>query len=62
MDQRKIPFMTLADYDVTLGGFNGFFNVPQIFCCNNRLGLGIGNMDHNYPPFGIPTLQICNGV
>jgi hypothetical protein len=54
--------MTLADYDVTLGGFNGFFNVPQIFCCNNRLGLGIGNMDHNYPPFGIPTLQICNGV
>jgi len=62
MDQRKIPFMTLADYDVTLRGFNELFNVPQIFCSNKRLGLGIGNLDHNYPPFGIPTLQICTGV
>ena len=62
MDKRKIPFMTLADYDVPLRGSNDFFNVPQIFCSNKRLGLGIGNVDHNYPPFGIPTLQICSGV
>jgi hypothetical protein len=62
MDKRKIPFMTLADYDVTLQGSNDFFNVPQIFCTNKRLGLGIGNVDRNYPPFGIPTLQICSRV
>jgi len=62
MEKRKIPFMTLADYNVALQGSNDFFNVPQIFCSNKRLGLGIGNVDHNYPPFGIPTLQICSGV
>jgi hypothetical protein len=57
-----MPGMTLADYDVTLMGFNDFFKVPQIFCSNKKIGLGIGNVDHNYPPFGIPTLQICSGV
>jgi hypothetical protein len=62
MDERKIPFMTLADYDVTLQGVTYFFKVPQIFCSNKKIGLGIGNVDHNYPPFGIPTLQICSGV
>jgi hypothetical protein len=62
MDKRKIPFMTLADYDVTFQRINGFSKVPQIFCSNKRIGLGIGNADHNYPPFGIPTLQICSGV
>jgi len=58
MDERKIPFMALADYDVTRQGFKDFLNVHQIFCSNKRIGLGIANMDHNYPPFGIPTLQI----
>ena len=62
MDERKIPFMTLADYDVTLQGSNDSFNVPQIFCSNKRIGFGIGNVDYNYPPFEIPTLKICSGV
>jgi hypothetical protein len=62
MDERKIPFFTLADYNVTLQGSNDFFSVLQIFCSNKRIGLGIGNVDHNYPPFGIPTLQICSRV
>ena len=62
MDERKIPFMSLADYDAIIQGYSDFFTVPQIFCSNKRLGLGIGNLDHNYPPFGIPTLQILTGV
>ena len=59
MTERKIPFMALADYDVAPYGFNDFYDAPQIFCSNNILGLGIGNVDRNYPLFGIPTLQIC---
>ena len=35
-----------------------YFDAPQIFCCDNRLGLGIDNVEHNYPLFGIPTLRI----
>jgi hypothetical protein len=60
MTERKIPFMALADYDVAPYGFNDFYDAPQIFCSNNILGLGIGNVDRNYPLFGIPTLQFCN--
>jgi hypothetical protein len=59
MTERKIPFMALADYDVAPHGFNDFYDAPQIFCSNHILGLGIGNVDRNYPLFGIPTLQIC---
>lgn len=62
MTERKIPFMALADYDVAPYGFNDFYDAPQIFCSNNILGLGIGNVDRNYPLFGIPTLQFCNGA
>ncbi|CAB1080912.1 hypothetical protein D1AOALGA4SA_8580 [Olavius algarvensis Delta 1 endosymbiont] len=62
MTERKIPFMALADYDVAPHGFNDFYDAPQIFCSNNILGLGIGNVDRNYPLFGIPTLQLCNGA
>ena len=40
-------------------GVNDFFDAPQIFCADNRLGLGIGNVEHNYPLFGIPTLRLC---
>jgi len=61
MTERRIPFMVLADYDVAPYGFNDFYDAPQIFCSNNVLGLGIGNVDRNYPLFGIPTLKICNG-
>lgn len=60
MNERKIPFMALADYDVAPYGYNDFFDAPQLFCSNNKLGLGIGNIDRNYPLFGIPTLQICD--
>ena len=59
MNQRKIPFMALADYDVAPYGYNDFFDAPQLFCGKKKLGLGIGNVDRNYPLFGIPTLQLC---
>jgi len=61
MNERKIPFMALADYDVAPYGFNDFFDAPQLFCSNSKLGLGIGNVDRNYPLFGIPTLRLANG-
>jgi hypothetical protein len=57
MNERKMPFMALADYDVAPFGFNDFFDAPQLFCSNRILGLGIGNVDRNYPLFGIPTLR-----
>ena len=62
MTERKIPFMALADYDVAPYGFKDFYDAPQIFCSNHILGLGIGNVDRNYPLFGIPTLQFCHGA
>ena len=58
MSERKIPFMALADYDVAPYGFNDFFDAPQLFCSNQILGLGIGNIDRNYPLFGIPVLRL----
>jgi hypothetical protein len=58
MSKRKIPFMALADYDVAPHGFNDFFDVPQLFSSNGILGLGIGNMDYNYPGFGIPVMRL----
>ncbi len=60
MSERKMPFMALADYDVAPYGFNDFFDAPQLFCSNNILGLGIGNVDRNYPLFGIPTLRFVH--
>ena len=59
MNRRKIAFMAFADYDVAPYGFNDFFDAVQMFCSNNTLGLGIGNIDQNYPLFGIPTLKAC---
>ncbi len=59
MNKRRIAFMALADYDVAPYGYNDFYDAPQLFCSNNKLGLGIGNVDRNYPLFGIPTLQLC---
>lgn len=61
MNARKIPFMALADYDVAPYGYNDFFDAPQLFCSNNILGLGIGNVDRNYPLFGIPSLRFAHG-
>jgi hypothetical protein len=60
MNQRKVSFMALADYDVAPHGFNDFYDAPQLFCSQDILGLGIGNIDQNYPMFGIPTLRIVN--
>ena len=61
MSARQLPFMALADYDVAPYGFNDFFDAPQLFCSNQILGLGIGNVDRNYPLFGIPTLRLDTG-
>jgi uncharacterized protein YndB with AHSA1/START domain len=60
MTERKMPFMALADYDVAPHGFNDFYDAPQLFCSNHILGLGIGNVDRNYPLFGIPTLRLLS--
>lgn len=57
MNERKIAFMAFADYEVAPYGYNDFFDAMQMFCSNNVLGLGIGNVDSNYPMFGIPTLR-----
>jgi len=58
MNERKAPFMALADYDVAPYGFNDFFDAVQIFCSLETLGLGIGNVDRKYPGFGIPSLHL----
>ena len=58
MTERRIKFMALADYDVAPHGFNDFYDAPQLFCSNHILGLGIGNVDRNYPLFGIPRLKL----
>lgn len=58
MNKREIPFMAFADYDVASYGFNDFFDALQMFCSNDTLGLGIGNVDRNYPLFGIPVLRL----
>jgi hypothetical protein len=60
MTERKLPFMALADYDVAPHGFNDFYDAPQLFCSNHILGLGIGNVDRNYPLFGIPALRLLS--
>jgi len=57
MNNREIPFMAFADYDVAPYGYNDFFDALQMFCSNDTLGLGIGNVDKNYPLFGIPILR-----
>jgi hypothetical protein len=58
MNEREIPFMAFADYDIAPYGHNDFFDAMQMFCSNGILGLGIGNVDNNYPFFGIPTLRV----
>lgn len=57
MNAHKLIFMAFADYDVAPYGFNDFFDALQMFCSVDKLALGIGNVDHNYPLFGIPTLR-----
>jgi hypothetical protein len=62
MSGRRLPFMALADYEVAPHGFNDFYDVPQLFSSNGILGLGIGNVDYDYPGFGIPQLIICRSA
>lgn len=58
MNNREMPFMVMADLDVAPHGFSDFYDAPQMFCSNNTLGLGIGNIDNRYPNFGIPTIRL----
>lgn len=58
MNQRKMSFMTFADYDVALLGFYDFYDAVQMFCSMDTLGLGIGNLDKNYPLFGISEIRL----
>ena len=57
MNERERPFMAFADYDIAPYGHNDFFDAMQMFCSNDVLGLGIGNVDFNYHFFGIPILR-----
>lgn len=57
MNEKKIPFMAFGDYDVAPHGFYDFYDSLQMFCSQGILGLGVGNVDYNYPFFGIPTLR-----
>ena len=57
MNERKMPFMAFADYDIAPYGFNDFFDAMQMFVSDDTIGLGIGNLDFNYPMFGIPTIR-----
>ena len=57
MNHRKMPFMAFGDYHVAPEGFHDFSDALQMFCSQDILGLGIGNVDRCYPSFGIPTLR-----
>jgi hypothetical protein len=57
MNERKVPFMAFADYDVAPYGFKDFFDALQMFVSDETVGLGIGNLDFNYPMFAIPTIR-----
>jgi hypothetical protein len=58
MHERLLPFIALADYGVAPYGYNDYFDAVQMFCSNSTLGLGIGNIDRNYPLFGIADMTI----
>ncbi len=60
LDRRRLPCLTFADYDVAPHGFHDFYDAVQMFCSNNTLGLGIGNVDRNYPLFAIPALKLMD--
>ena len=57
MNQRKMSFMIFSDYDVAPHGFYDFYDAVQMFCSQDTLGLGIGNIDKNYPLFGISEIR-----
>lgn len=60
MDKRHLPFMAFADYDVAPHGFYDFYDAVQMFSSQNTLGLGIGNIDNNYPLFSICEIRLSH--
>lgn len=58
LNERRLPCLAFADYDVAPHGFSDFYDAVQMFCSNDTLGLGIGNIDRNYPLFAIPYMQL----
>jgi hypothetical protein len=58
LNERRLPCLVFADYDVAPQGFYDFYDAVQMFCSNDTLGLGIGNIDRNYPLFAIPFMQM----
>ena len=60
MNEKNMPFMALADYDVAPYGDEDFFDAPQVFHSIGVLSLGIGHVDRNYPLFGIPTIRFID--
>lgn len=58
MNARRLPFIALADYDVAPYGYYDYFDAVQMFCSNRTLGLGIGNIDRDYPLFGIADMAV----
>jgi hypothetical protein len=60
LNERRLPCLVFADYDVAPHGFYDFYDAVQMFCSNGTLGLGIGNIDRNYPLFAIPHMQFVD--
>jgi hypothetical protein len=60
LNDRRLPCLIFADYDVAPHGFSDFYDAVQMFCSNDTLGLGIGNIDRNYPLFAIPYMQFAD--
>lgn len=58
LNSRQLPCLVFADYDVAPYGFYDFYDAVQMFCSNDTLGLGIGNVDRDYPLFAIPSLKL----
>jgi hypothetical protein len=60
LNSRELPCLAFADYDVAPHGFYDFYDAVQMFCSNDKLGLGIGNVDRDYPMFAIPSLKLTD--
>ena len=60
LNDRRLPCLVFADYDVAPHGFYDFYDAVQMFCSNDIIGLGIGNIDRSYPLFAIPYMKIQN--
>ncbi len=58
MNRGRLPFLAFADYDVAPYGHADYFDAIQMFCSVDTLGMGIGNVDRDYPKFAIPSLQL----